>query len=47
MPASYATVHAPPAPPVALFSSEESEESLILCQAYGTLKYVLVLELAT
>ena len=32
-PASYATVHPPPEPPVALFSSEESDESLILCQA--------------
>ena len=31
-PASYATFHPPPAPPVAVFSSEDSEESLILCQ---------------
>ena len=46
-PASYATVHVPPEPPVAFFSSLESDESLILCQPLGTLKYVLVLELAT
>ena len=31
-PASYATVHLPPELPVSVFSSEESEESLILCQ---------------